>query len=460
MLRTFEAVPNPAVEPVPATPGAVLVDVVLLTADPELFQSTKLAVGERNPVWRARTAEEAADLLITGRCGVLVLDTATVSQQADTLIEQIVEQFPNVVVCVAGTRDDEPLLAPLISNGLVYRFMHKPTSARRAGMFLQAAIKRHVELRDGKDAGDPLTPILRGLRRPTAGMPRGYLALIGVVALALTAPLFLGDDTDSSASAHVNTPPATGTAVQKPRRSTAANPVLSRARAALQAGRLEAPEGRNALDLFQAVLLAQPEQAEAQASLARTIDLLLARAKQEADAGRETEAIRLVQRVLGVAPDHEAARALARQLDPGDTPSRQLSSEQEAEVEAMLAAQSTAGGEPEPDTAAASTPRTLEEIEAALAKLPGPVSKLDEPASAQPAAAQPPPVAPIVRPDPLRPRVINPPTTLQHIPTYAREPAQRLPIAGTSRPKASPPSEPIADTGPVRAPAPAVVDAN
>jgi hypothetical protein len=57
MLRPFEAVPNPAVEPVPATPGAVLVDVVLLTADPELLQATKHAVGERNPIWRARTAE-------------------------------------------------------------------------------------------------------------------------------------------------------------------------------------------------------------------------------------------------------------------------------------------------------------------------------------------------------------------------------------------------------------------
>jgi DNA-binding NarL/FixJ family response regulator len=132
MLRKLQTAPDPAVATVPIAAEAVLVDVVVLTADQELFQSTREAVGERNPVWRARTADEAADLLITGRCGVLVVDTAAVSQQADTLIEQIVEQFPDVVVCVAGTRDDEPLLAPLISNGLVYRFMHKPASARRA----------------------------------------------------------------------------------------------------------------------------------------------------------------------------------------------------------------------------------------------------------------------------------------------------------------------------------------
>lgn len=431
MRRLPAAVPNPAVEPVPAVPGAVLVDVVLLTADQDLFQSTKAAVGERNPVWRARTAEEAADLLITGRCGVLVVDTAALSQQADTLIEQIVEQFPDVVVCVAGTRDDEPLLAPLISNELVFRFMHKPASPRRAGMFLQAAIKRHIERRDGKDTDDPLTPILRGLQRPTAGMPRGYLALIGIVALVLTVPLFIGDDTESSANAHVNTPPPAVLAPRTAGSSTGANPVLSRARAALQAGRLEAPEGRNALDLFQSVLLAQPDQPEAQASLARTVDLLLARAKQEADAGRETEAVRLVQRVLGVMPDHQAAKAMARKLDPGDTPSRQLSSEQEAEVEAMLASRAATEGDGE-GIADASRPRTLAEIEAELAKLPGPVSKLDQPVVAASAAVPAPTTAPVVRPDPLRPKVINPPSNVKLPKSYAREPVNVLPTVSAA----------------------------
>ena len=292
----------------------MLVDVVVLTARPGAVPVDQQAVGERNPVWRARTAEEAADLLITGRCGVLLVDTAAVSQQADTLIEQIVEQFPDVVVCVAGTRDDEPLLAPLISNGLVYRFMHKPASARRAGMFLQAAIRRHVERREGKDAGDPLLPILRGLQRPhrwhAARLPR----------LDRRSRARADACRCSSATTRirppartVNAPPVAADSASQSRRQQRADPVLSRARAALQAGRLEAPEGRNALDLFQAVLLAQPDHPEALASLARTIDLLLARAQQEAAAGRNGEAERLVQRVLAAEPSHDAAQALARQ---------------------------------------------------------------------------------------------------------------------------------------------------
>jgi FixJ family two-component response regulator len=409
-------------------PGAMLVDVVVLTADQELFQSAREAVGEQNPVWRARSADEAADLLITGRCGVLVIDMAAVSTRGDTLIEQIVEQFPDVIVCVAGTRADEPLLAPLISAGLVYRFMHKPTSARRAGMFLQAAIRRHVERRVGREASDPLAPLLRGLRRPTAGMPRGYLALIGLVALALVVPLFVGGEPDALEATTVAAASVTHAPESVARGR--ADPVLSRARAALHAGRLETPEGRNALDLFQAVLLAQPEHAEAQASLARTVDLLLQRAQQEFDAGHKPEAERLVQRVLAVVPADPQAQILARRISPPDTPSRQLSREQRAEVEARLAG-NTIDSPAEPTRA-----RTLEEIRAELASLPGPVTKLSGTSGASTAAAPMTP-APVVRPDPLAPRFVNPTTTITPAArSYAREPVNAPPTAGVTGPTA------------------------
>jgi hypothetical protein len=443
MPRNPLTVPNAADQAVHASPvpGAMLVDVVVLTADPELFQSAREAVGEQNPVWRARSAEEAADLLINGRCGVLVIDMAAVSTRADTLIEQIIEQFPDVVVCVAGSRADEPLLAPLISAGLVYRFMHKPTSARRAGMFLQAAIRRHVERREGREASDPLLPLLRGLRRPTAGMPRGYLALIGLVALALVVPLFVGGEPDAPEATAVAAAPVTP--APEYAATGRADPVLSRARAALHAGRLEAPEGRNALDLFQAVLLAQPEQREAQASLARTVDLLLQRAQQEFDAGNKPEAERLVQRVLAVVPDDEHARTLAHRISPPDTPSRQLSREQRAEVEARL----TGPAIDSPAAAAPAHARTLEEIQTELAALPGPVTKLSGTSGGSSAAAPKTP-APVIRPDPLAPRFVNPtPTITPAARSYAREPVNAPPTAGVTGPTVRhEPAEPGAES--------------
>jgi TonB family protein len=386
------------------TADAVLVDVVVLTADLDLFHAAREAVGERNPVWRARTADEAADLLITGRCGVLLLDLSSVSARGDTLVQQIVEQFPDVVVCVAGTQDDEPVLAPLISEGLIYRFMHKPCSPRRAGMFLQAAIRRHAEQRAGRGAGDPLLPLLRKLARPSTGLPRRYFIALGVIAVAAASALFVGGR-PASLPAPVPTqgPAATSSASAVPSlaatttdASRRADPVLARARAALQAGRLDSPEGRNALDLFQAVLLAEPTNIEAQQGLARTLDQLLVAAGKSASAGRKNEAERSIQRVLAASPNDPRALALMRQLNPPDTPSQQLEREQVAAVRAQ---------------ADASAPGTMAPSPAAPVATGAPAKPMaittTRATTAAASTSGPPILNPKPYPDPLTPRLVG-----------------------------------------------------
>ncbi len=73
--RSCLSTPKPPRIPVaagPAVASGMLVDVVVLSHDMALFDAAREAIGERNPVWRARSAEEAADLLLTARCGVLL----------------------------------------------------------------------------------------------------------------------------------------------------------------------------------------------------------------------------------------------------------------------------------------------------------------------------------------------------------------------------------------------------
>jgi protein TonB len=194
----------------------VLVDIVVLSHDLELFDATRDAVGERNPVWRARTAGESVDLLLTGRCGVLLLDLATVSMQPASFIRQIVDQFPDVVVVVAGIREDEPRLGPLLSDGLVFRFMHKPLSPKRAGMFLGAAIRSHAERRDGR-AGLRLLPQVGRLRRRLGPRTR---ALLGG-GLLLTAALLGSLLTVGPDGAGGESPGPTATQSRPSARSTA-----------------------------------------------------------------------------------------------------------------------------------------------------------------------------------------------------------------------------------------------
>jgi TonB family protein len=400
----------------PVARDGVLVDVVTLTADMTLFKSVREAVGERNPVWRARTADEAADLLITGRCGVLLIDMESVSSRGVALIEQIVEQFPDVVVCVAGTREDEPLLVPLISDGSVYRFVHKPASARRAAMFLQAAIKRHLEHR-GERPADEARSLLRSLTRAPAGLSRKYFLAFVAVCAALVSLLFLGGNPHVPADSQAPTPAqATPTPDPIPTvDSQRADPVLSRARAALQAGRLESPQGRNALDLFEAVLLAQPGHVEARAGLENTVDALLRRARSNAAAGRKAEAERVLQRVLAVVPEHEGAKRLLLEVNPPDLPSRQLAREQVAEVRQreMLDAAVGAGAR---DRLPPALPPP-----AAAGPLPEPVSS----AYLARARSTPPPKPVVTRAavetDPLSPRYVNT-TPAKRVASWRRHP--------------------------------------
>ena len=291
--------------------SAVLVDVLVLSTDLLLFDAIRSAIGERNPVWRARSAEESVDLLLTGRCGVLLVDMAAVSGTPTTLISQIAEQFPDLVIVVAGRREDEALLAQLISSSCVYRFMHKPLTAKRAGMFLQAAVRRHAELR-GASSRAPLIPLDAVL--PGRFDPRKWL-FVGAGVLIFVAILWFaggGARRDAAPVAEEPADPAPASAAAPA--TPLSDPVLSRARAAYAAGRYESPPGRNALDLYAAVLLSNPDQPEAREGLDATIARIAGSARAASASGDVEEAMRLLARLQDVAPQTPEVAALESDL--------------------------------------------------------------------------------------------------------------------------------------------------
>ena len=388
--------------------SAVLVDVLVLSTDLLLFDAIRSAIGERNPVWRARSAEESVDLLLTGRCGVLLVDMAAVSGAPTTLISQMAEQFPDLVIVVAGRREDETLLAQLISSGCVYRFMHKPLTAKRAGMFLQAAVRRHAELR-GASSRTPLIPLDAVL--PGRFDPRKWL-FVGAGVLIFVAILWFaggGERRDATATAEepADPPPARAVAPAAP----LSDPVLSRARAAYAAGRYESPPGRNALDLYAAVLLSNPDQPEAREGLEATVARIAGAAREASARGDAEEAARLLARLQDVAPGLSAVEALDVELtvpEQGGRPSRSSGIALSAGLPVPASAQppsrasgsTSLGGLPEPRPAT-SIPSSLRGSELAV-----PVTRLPRPTTepkAKTKASQP----RVVQSDPLAPRYAN-----------------------------------------------------
>ena len=426
----------------------------MLSDEPELYDSIRDAIDERSPVWRARTAEEAVDLLITGRCGVLLIDLASVAAQPDVLVHRILDQFPDVVVCAAGLREDEPRLAHLVSEGHIYRYMHKPLSARRAGMFLQAAMRHHHAKRAGP------VPVLavpdNVVSLPSRLEPlRWVVAAFGIALFVMLLSVFVDDRPPTSleladapaADAAPAPEPAPPAAAAQP--SPPANPVLARAREALDAGRFEAPPGRNALDLYRAVVLAQPGNADARAGLEATLVHVLADADAALAQGRIAEARRLVDRVLEVDPQRSAAVQLSARVEekmpppppaPVATPAPVRVAAPAAAADGKLVRASTTASASATSAAASGSSATsaakLAARPAVVApppgvKLPDPVTRLPRPGDAVAetrATAPPPPI--VVRPDPLAARIVNAaPKTPPRPRIYARA-VEPLPIAG------------------------------
>ena len=79
----------------------------------------------------------------TCRCGGL--STHSRRARIRAFCEQLRTQFPDLVLIVAGTTEDQTQLVKLITSGDIYRFLHKPVSPPRVRQFIEAGIRRHME---------------------------------------------------------------------------------------------------------------------------------------------------------------------------------------------------------------------------------------------------------------------------------------------------------------------------
>jgi hypothetical protein len=160
-----------------------IVELVILTTDDAFLQTLRGAVGGARRLWHVPSPDKVSDLLVAGQVGIVVIDAQALQEAAAVFITQIKRQFPDLVVVVAGKREDETALSGLITVGAVYRFIHKPMSPGRARLFADAAVKKYDERRR-------LSIPLRRRAEPNPIKPR--LVGMATVALALVAAVTAG----------------------------------------------------------------------------------------------------------------------------------------------------------------------------------------------------------------------------------------------------------------------------
>ena len=281
-----------------------IVELLVLTVDDAFLQTLRAAVTAPRRLWHVSSSDKISDLLIAGGVGILVLDAHVLGEMAASFITAVKRQFPDLVVVLAGHRDAESTLARLVSDGTVYRFIHKPVSPARARLFADAAVKRYEELRSRAGHSAPAR----------APRDRGLFLVAGAAAWALLGGIWLlrhETRIEREPAANETRAPAPPTAPPPARELE----VLSaRAAAALAANRLTAPSGDNALELYQRELARNPSDAEARAGVAEVRERLLSLAENNLLEERLEEAAAAIETARKAGAEGGRIAFLAGQL--------------------------------------------------------------------------------------------------------------------------------------------------
>ena len=303
-------------------------NVVILSADPILIDLLRDAVAGHHRVWRADDATHAADLMVASGNAVLLIDAALADHDTRTLVTQVHQQFPDLAIIVAGRRDDEHELAPLVSEGVIFRFLHKPASAERIRNFVDATQRRA----NGTDLTATLPPKYKNqgiggtAELPALSPPfklnlddgfirrwgRRSLLLVPVALIAWGIALWEPwNRTSSDGAPEPDAPVANTDAGEEVRQQK----LLDAAGIALSQGALIEPPGQNALELYRAVLARDPGNDLARRGIDSVADELIVQAERALMEQDVTRLASVVDAVRAVRPDHARLPFFISQLE-------------------------------------------------------------------------------------------------------------------------------------------------
>ena len=318
-------------------PGAGVgagIGLAVLSQDDPLLDTLEEVVTSDHAITICTGESELAEGVMSGKCGVALIDASTVPGSVAELTSRLRQQFPDLVLVVAGGAEHQGQLAAQITSGDVYRFLHKPVSTQRVRLFVEAALRRHDEEHSsirqaataaGGQAGGAAAAPVAGSRAPTGSrppIPLAALVAVGVLAIAGVAWFALRDSSlaptavpNAAGTPAAGAPGATAGATTPARPLDAAtSALLDQAEKAYARGELVSPNERSAAALFNQVLAKSPGQVQATAGIDKVVNALLGLAEKAILEGKLDDAARDIESARALQPDNVRIAFLSTQL--------------------------------------------------------------------------------------------------------------------------------------------------
>ena len=288
--------------------------ILVLSRDTNLVETVKKAAPRGVPVAFAPDLDHVAEKLSNLKPGVLVADTASTADVA-SMVAQLTQHFPELVVVVAGKREDSTSLMQLTAAGRIFRFLLTPLSHGQTRLALEAAVKQHLDL---SAAGERLGTAHAG----GEGGSKNYVMTYGALTaglLVVIGGIWFGVSrfTSEPEAPPVMSQPATPGAQQPggvPERPDPVKAELALAKDAFNQSKFIEPQGESALDLYRSALALDPNSQEAKNGIRSVAEKILERAEAALLAERLEEAIRTIETARDIDSTHPRLAFLDTQV--------------------------------------------------------------------------------------------------------------------------------------------------
>src|SRR6188768_70582 len=123
--------------------AAAPVAIAAITQDRALIGLLRSVIDPSNDLILVTAEAELTPHLNSRRVSVALLDSMFIEGDLAAMAERLRVTWPDLVLVVVGTAEEQSKVAGQITSGVVYRFLHRPVSAPRVRLFVDAALRRH-----------------------------------------------------------------------------------------------------------------------------------------------------------------------------------------------------------------------------------------------------------------------------------------------------------------------------